>query len=130
MEPKIAPEATAALFSPDAGTLIPYEYTIALAENAADNGVEVITPAGPIITIVIAIAIGIATTTIVIATTTIVIIITTIVVTTTIIAIVFITGAHAAGSRRHLQDIRRVIRGVDLALGAARVRQRRLVVAA
>ena len=23
------------------GTLIPYEYTIALAENAADNGVEV-----------------------------------------------------------------------------------------
>ena len=41
MEPKIAPEATAALFSPDAGTLIPYEYTIALAENAADNGVEV-----------------------------------------------------------------------------------------
>ena len=41
MEPKIAPEATAALFSPDAGTLIPYEYTIALAENAVDNGVEV-----------------------------------------------------------------------------------------
>ena len=123
MEPKIAPEATAALFSPDAGTLIPYEYTIALAENAADNGVEVITPAGPIITIVIAIAIGIATT-------PIVIIITTIIVTTTIIAIVFITGAHAAGSRRPLQDIRRVVRGVDLALGAARVRQRRLVVAA
>lgn len=41
MEPLIHPESTAALFSPDAGTLIPYEYTIALAENAADNGVEV-----------------------------------------------------------------------------------------
>eukprot|EP00287_Rhodomonas_sp_CCMP768_P032020 CAMPEP_0202853424 /NCGR_PEP_ID=MMETSP1389-20130828/90475_1 /ASSEMBLY_ACC=CAM_ASM_000865 /TAXON_ID=302021 /ORGANISM="Rhodomonas sp., Strain CCMP768" /LENGTH=710 /DNA_ID=CAMNT_0049531973 /DNA_START=39 /DNA_END=2172 /DNA_ORIENTATION=+ len=41
MEPHLNPEATAALFSPDAGTLIPYEYTIALAENAADNGVEV-----------------------------------------------------------------------------------------
>jgi len=40
MEPNIAPEITAALHSPDAGTLIPYEYTIALAENAADNGVE------------------------------------------------------------------------------------------
>ncbi len=41
MEPHLNPAATAALFSPDAGTLIPYEYTIALAENAADNGVEV-----------------------------------------------------------------------------------------
>jgi len=41
MEPRLAPGATAALHSPDAGTLIPYEYTIALAENAADNGVEV-----------------------------------------------------------------------------------------
>jgi len=41
MEPHLDPSATAALFSPDAGTLIPYEYTIALAENAADNGVEV-----------------------------------------------------------------------------------------
>jgi hypothetical protein len=41
MEPTLDPECTAALFSPDAGTLIPYEYTIALAENAADNGVEV-----------------------------------------------------------------------------------------
>ena len=41
MEPNIATEITAALHSPDAGTLIPYEYTIALAENAADNGVEV-----------------------------------------------------------------------------------------
>merc|ERR1719421_552621 len=41
MEPHLDPAATAALYSPDAGTLIPYEYTIALAENAADNGVKV-----------------------------------------------------------------------------------------
>jgi glycerol-3-phosphate dehydrogenase len=41
MEPTLDEECTAALLSPDAGTLIPYEYTIALAENAADNGVEV-----------------------------------------------------------------------------------------
>jgi len=34
-------DSKAALFSPDAGTLIPYEYTIALAENAVDNGVEI-----------------------------------------------------------------------------------------
>mmetsp|Transcript_55661 Transcript_55661/g.136368 ORF Transcript_55661/g.136368 Transcript_55661/m.136368 type:complete len:689 (+) Transcript_55661:69-2135(+) len=40
MEPNLHPDATAALFSPDAGTLTPYEYTVALAENAADNGVE------------------------------------------------------------------------------------------
>ena len=37
----IHPDATGALYSPDAGTITPYEYTIALAENAADNGVEV-----------------------------------------------------------------------------------------
>jgi L-2-hydroxyglutarate oxidase LhgO len=41
MEPHLDQACTAALHSPDAGTLIPYEYTIALAENAADNGVEV-----------------------------------------------------------------------------------------
>ena len=41
MEPNLSDDATAALLSPDAGTLIPYEYNIALAENAADNGVEV-----------------------------------------------------------------------------------------
>ena len=41
MEPNLDAAATAALHSPDAGTLIPYEYTIALMENAADNGVEV-----------------------------------------------------------------------------------------
>jgi glycerol-3-phosphate dehydrogenase len=40
MEPSIADDATGALFSPDAGTLTPYEYTIALAENAVDNGVD------------------------------------------------------------------------------------------
>jgi len=40
-EPFIHEDAVGALYSPDAGTLIPYEYTIALAENAVDNGVEV-----------------------------------------------------------------------------------------
>jgi len=40
-EPEVDPNCVAALYSPDAGTLIPYEFTIALAENAADNGVEV-----------------------------------------------------------------------------------------
>ena len=40
MEPAIHPDATAALFSPDAATLTPYEFAIALAENAVDNGVE------------------------------------------------------------------------------------------
>jgi glycerol-3-phosphate dehydrogenase len=40
MEPHISPNAVAALYSPDAGNLIPYEFAIALAENAADNGVE------------------------------------------------------------------------------------------
>ena len=40
MEPYVNPEAVAALYSPDAGNVIPYEYTIALAENAVDNGVE------------------------------------------------------------------------------------------
>ena len=29
-----------ALYSPDAGNVIPYEFAIALAENAVDNGVE------------------------------------------------------------------------------------------
>jgi L-2-hydroxyglutarate oxidase LhgO len=40
MEPHLNPAAIAALYSPDAGNLIPYEYAIALAENAVDNGVE------------------------------------------------------------------------------------------
>jgi len=41
MEPNIHPSTIAALHSPDAGSLIPYEYAIALAENAVDNGVEI-----------------------------------------------------------------------------------------
>jgi L-2-hydroxyglutarate oxidase LhgO len=40
MEPFINPNAIAALYSPDAGNVIPYEFAIALAENAVDNGVE------------------------------------------------------------------------------------------
>ena len=40
LEPYANPEAVAALLSPDAGNLIPYEYAIAMAENAVDNGVE------------------------------------------------------------------------------------------
>lgn len=40
MEPHVNPNAVAALYSPDAGNVIPYEYAIALAENAVDNGVE------------------------------------------------------------------------------------------
>merc|ERR1719223_337665 len=40
MEPHINPNSISALYSPDAGNVIPYEYTIALAENAVDNGVE------------------------------------------------------------------------------------------
>ena len=39
-EPYVASDVTAALYSPDAGNMIPYEYAIALAENAVDNGVE------------------------------------------------------------------------------------------
>lgn len=39
-EPWIHDDAIGALYSPDAGTITPYEYTIALAENAVDNGVE------------------------------------------------------------------------------------------
>lgn len=41
LEPYVHPDVVAALVAPDAGNLIPYEYAIALAENAADNGVEV-----------------------------------------------------------------------------------------
>ena len=42
MEPGVNPNTVAALYAPDAGNVIPYEYAIALAENAVDNGVEVI----------------------------------------------------------------------------------------
>uniref|UniRef100_A0A7S2S8Y7 FAD dependent oxidoreductase domain-containing protein n=1 Tax=Mucochytrium quahogii TaxID=96639 RepID=A0A7S2S8Y7_9STRA len=41
MEPHLSEDVTAALHSPDAGIVIPYEFAIALAENAAENGVEV-----------------------------------------------------------------------------------------
>lgn len=40
MEPHINPNAIAALYAEDAGNLISYEFAIALAENAVDNGVE------------------------------------------------------------------------------------------
>jgi L-2-hydroxyglutarate oxidase LhgO len=40
LEPYVTKEVIAALYSPDAGNLIPYEFTIALMENAVDNGVE------------------------------------------------------------------------------------------
>ena len=40
MEPHLTKDAIAALYAPDAGNVIPYEYTIALAENAVDNGID------------------------------------------------------------------------------------------
>lgn len=40
MEPHLHKDAIAALHAPDAGNLIPYEYAIALMENAISNGVE------------------------------------------------------------------------------------------
>ncbi|KAL7551644.1 hypothetical protein ACHAWF_014831 [Thalassiosira exigua] len=40
MEPALNPDCIAALHSPDAGNVIPYEFAIALTENAVDNGVE------------------------------------------------------------------------------------------
>ena len=42
LEPAINKDAIAALYSPDAGNVIPYEFAIALAENAVDNGVELV----------------------------------------------------------------------------------------
>eukprot|EP01126_Amoeba_proteus_P000449 TRINITY_DN10128_c0_g1_i2.p1 TRINITY_DN10128_c0_g1~~TRINITY_DN10128_c0_g1_i2.p1 ORF type:complete len:553 (-),score=125.38 TRINITY_DN10128_c0_g1_i2:99-1757(-) len=41
LEPELTNDARAALYSPDAGIVIPFEFAIALAENAADNGVEI-----------------------------------------------------------------------------------------
>jgi L-2-hydroxyglutarate oxidase LhgO len=41
LEPNVNPKAVAALHSPSAGNVIPYEYAIAMCENAADNGVEI-----------------------------------------------------------------------------------------
>lgn len=43
MEPHVNQDTVAALYSPDAGNVIPYEFAIALAENAVDNGVELLT---------------------------------------------------------------------------------------
>lgn len=40
LEPNVHPNCIAALYSPSAGNVIPYEFAIALCENAADNGVE------------------------------------------------------------------------------------------
>jgi L-2-hydroxyglutarate oxidase LhgO len=40
MEPNVSKASTAALFAPTAGQVTPYEFTIAVCENAADNGVE------------------------------------------------------------------------------------------
>ena len=40
MEPSINKEVKYALYDPDIGLVSPYEYTIALAENAVENGVD------------------------------------------------------------------------------------------
>ncbi|MBB5182295.1 NAD(P)/FAD-dependent oxidoreductase [Catenisphaera adipataccumulans] len=40
MEPNISDDAVAALYAPTAGIVCPFELTIALAENAVENGVE------------------------------------------------------------------------------------------
>lgn len=40
MEPNLSDNVVAALYAPTSGIVCPYEMTIALAENAADNGVE------------------------------------------------------------------------------------------
>jgi glycerol-3-phosphate dehydrogenase len=40
LEPNVGDDVVGALYAPDAGNMIPYEYAIALAENAVDNGVE------------------------------------------------------------------------------------------
>ncbi len=40
IEPELSDEVISALYCPDAGRIIPYEYGIALWENTVDNGVE------------------------------------------------------------------------------------------
>ncbi|KAB3537722.1 NAD(P)/FAD-dependent oxidoreductase [Alkaliphilus pronyensis] len=42
MEPNLSEEVVAALYAPTAGIIGPFELAIALAENAADNGVEIL----------------------------------------------------------------------------------------
>lgn len=40
MEPNVSGEVVAALYAPTGGIVCPFGLTIALAENACDNGVE------------------------------------------------------------------------------------------
>ena len=40
MEPNLSEEVTAVLYAPTSGIICPFTLTIALAENAAENGVE------------------------------------------------------------------------------------------
>lgn len=40
MEPNVSDEAVAALYAPTSGIVCPYEMTVALAENAMENGVQ------------------------------------------------------------------------------------------
>ena len=40
MEPNVSGEVVAALYAPTGGIVCPFGLTIALAENASDNGVE------------------------------------------------------------------------------------------
>ncbi|MFW5985522.1 MAG: NAD(P)/FAD-dependent oxidoreductase [Halanaerobiaceae bacterium] len=42
MEPEVSPEARWALYAPTAGIVSPHEFTVALAENAVLNGVQVL----------------------------------------------------------------------------------------
>lgn len=42
LEPKLNPEVNFALYSPTCGVISPFEMTIALVENAMDNGVELL----------------------------------------------------------------------------------------
>lgn len=44
-EPNLNPDAAAALYAPTAGIISPYRWTYDLAENAAANGVEIVTSA-------------------------------------------------------------------------------------
>lgn len=45
MEPNLAPDITAGLYAPTGGVVSPADLTMALAENASDNGVDVFTGA-------------------------------------------------------------------------------------
>ncbi|MCK8817457.1 NAD(P)/FAD-dependent oxidoreductase [Natroniella sulfidigena] len=42
LEPNLSPDAIAALYAPTAGIVNPFELTVAFAENAVENGVEVL----------------------------------------------------------------------------------------